>query len=266
MLLTLTLLLISSAIPGSSALPLAETPAAVTATTITSCQTPTQASLAFRTLDFPTLQTLQSQNLKATFFIDPLWIRANPYVVQQAVDQGHSLGLAIPDAKSLVVSRVCNCAYSVDQTAFDAFFANAVKLWNEETGWLKTALRVVSLTSEPYINQIGSQNRVNRYGELQKAIVAKQGLSPVVVSYGADVSVFENAGLHRVVLSNVLDSSAFVLNATAPVGSAGDVFLNGRVNVTSLEDVVVVKAAAEFLGSIGKEVVSAGQCFGFAAN
>ncbi|KAI9352774.1 hypothetical protein BDR26DRAFT_849852 [Obelidium mucronatum] len=230
----------------------------------TGCKNPAQAALAFRPLDAALLQSLNAQNLKATFFVDPAWVGANPYVVEQALKSGHNFGLAITNPKALVQDIPCiNCNLPVNQAAVDAFVADRIKAWNQQFGWMKANLNLVAFTQEDYFNQIYSHMRENKYADLEAALVLK-GWSPVVVPFGSDAYVFESAGQHNVVLSNFVDPSALAINMSTPAPITG--FYSARSTIVNKEDVAIVKAAATFLGTIGKAVVPATQCFGIAAN
>ncbi|KAJ3024510.1 UNVERIFIED_CONTAM: hypothetical protein HDU68_008047 [Siphonaria sp. JEL0065] len=228
---------------------------------LTGCKVPKQSTLAFRTLDFNILGALAAQNQTATFFVDPLWVRANPFITQQAVVKGHTLGLAIPDAYSLVNTGCFNCDFSVNQAAVDAFFTQAIKDWSQQVGWMKSSLNLVSFVNEKdYKNLIYSHMRENKFNSLEQAIV-KKGFSPVLASFGADSYIFESASEHNVVLSNIIDSSAIFLNS-ATSAAVNNYYLS-RANITNLEDVSVVLDTVKFLGTNGKTIVPAAQCFGF---
>ncbi|KAI9327770.1 hypothetical protein BDR26DRAFT_874933 [Obelidium mucronatum] len=257
--LATTALLLSAAIAS-----LAAPVAAPTAAIQTGCKNPAQSALAFRSLTSDILKSLQTSNLKATFFLDPVWVGANPYVVQQARDAGHNFGLAITNPTALVQNVPCvNCVQPVNQVALDAYVADQTKLWNNHFGWMKLNLNLVAFPNEDYMNQIYSHMKENKFGALESALVAK-GLSPVVVPFGTDPYIFESAGQHNVVLSNIVDPSSLAINMTTPVAVSN--FYSSRSTIVNKEDVNVVKSAVSFVATIGKTVVPATQCFGFPAN
>ncbi|KAJ3008341.1 UNVERIFIED_CONTAM: hypothetical protein HDU68_003142 [Siphonaria sp. JEL0065] len=255
--LTTAALLISSAIAAFAA-------PVNTAAIEKGCINTNQSALAFRSVDNTILTALNKENQKATFFVDPAFAVANPYIVSQALQQGHNFGLAISSPDSLVQLLPCpNCDYPVNQTALDAYFASKVATWNQAFGYLKANLNLVAFPNTEYINQVDSNMHNNKYASLQAAIV-KKGFSPVIVPFGSDKYIAESAGQHNAVLSNIVNPSALYLDISTP--PATNAFWADRSKLTNLEDVAVVQNATKFLVTIGKTVVSASQCFGIAAN
>ncbi|KAI9312557.1 hypothetical protein BDR26DRAFT_887992, partial [Obelidium mucronatum] len=207
---------------------------------VSACQNSSHNTLAFRALDASTLEKLRAKSLSGTFFITTDWLTSNKQLVNLAVEQGHSIGLSIPQISNLVSqNQPCNygnCDHPVIEKRVKKFMKDAHKVWNEH---LNVQLKAVAFTGTSLLDLRGGHMYANRYSSLE-AYFGLLGYTSVLVGFGKDTWNHMTAMLSIASLSNIV-GAPYVESTFSKTAS----FMEDRKD--SEESVEAAIKAVEFL-------------------
>ncbi|KAI9327769.1 hypothetical protein BDR26DRAFT_874932 [Obelidium mucronatum] len=230
------------------------------------CRNEKDAALVFRNLTSNILQTLKEHKLPATFFITPSWMLKHPDITKDALSQGHSLGLSIPNVRTLVKeTETPNSDHQVLTSKLHKYLEKQVHDWNQMTGYLKIKAKPITIafTSISFLDLRGGHMYNNRYSSLETA-VASEGYTPVLAGFGADTWNEDSAIEESIALSNFYGSTYL---QWTPSNTKTVKFLDSRAKLADLENITNVIDAVAFIKSdYLVNIVPLSSCLGYSVN